>query len=82
MYVPVKIMSRQQVSGVLVPVSAILRDDENLPFVYVLQSDNSFARQRVTLGYRSGDRYALTGLNPGQQVVVDGAIFVQFMQQQ
>jgi cobalt-zinc-cadmium efflux system membrane fusion protein len=82
MYVPVKILSRQQVGGIMVPVSAILRDDENLPFVYVVQSDGSFARQRVTLGYRSGDRYALTGLRPGQQIVVDGAIFVQFMQQQ
>ena len=82
MYVPVKIMSRQQASGLLVPVSAILRDDENLPFVYVAQADGSFARQRVTLGTRSGDKYDLTGLKPGQQVVVDGAIFVQFMQQQ
>ena len=63
-------------------MSAILRDDENLPFVYVAQADGSFARQRVTLGARSGDNYPLTGLKPGQQVVVDGAIFVQFMQQQ
>jgi len=83
MYVQVKILSRQQVSGLLVPVSSILRDDENLPFVYVTQPDGSFARQHVTLGYRSGDRYEIPeGLRPGQQVVADGGIFVQFMQNQ
>lgn len=83
MYVQVKLFSRQQVSGVLVPVSSILRDEENLPFVYVTQPDGSFARQHVTLGYRSGDRYDIPeSLRPGQQVVADGGIFVQFMQQQ
>jgi cobalt-zinc-cadmium efflux system membrane fusion protein len=83
MYVQVKILSRQQVGGLLVPVSAILRDEENLPFVFVTQPDGSFARRHVTLGYRSGDRYDIPeGLRPGQKVVADGGIFVQFMQQQ
>ena len=44
MYVRVLIQARQESTGLLVPVSAILRDDENLPFVYVAQSDGSFAR--------------------------------------
>lgn len=83
MYVQVHIRDRQETNALLVPVSAILRDEENLPFVYVTQRDGSFARQRVTLGYRSGDRYDIpAGLKPGQQIVVDGAIFVQFMQNQ
>lgn len=83
MYVQVKILSAQTVKGILAPVSAILRDEENLPFVYIAQPDGSFARQRVTLGYRGGDRYDIPeGLRPGQQVVADGGIFVQFMQQQ
>ena len=83
MYVGVHIRSRQESQGLLAPVSAVLRDDENLPFVYVTQSDGSFARQRVTLGSRTGDQYVIAGgLNPGQQIVVDGAIFVQFMQNQ
>ncbi len=83
MYVQVKILSARAVKGVLVPVSAILRDEENLPFVYVTRPDGSFARQRVTLGYRSGDRFDIPeGLRPGQQIVADGGIFVQFMQQQ
>ena len=83
MYVQVRIQDRQQATGLLVPVSAILRDDQNLPFVYVEQPDGSFARQHVTLGSRSTDRYDISaGLSAGMKVVVDGAIFVQFMQNQ
>jgi cobalt-zinc-cadmium efflux system membrane fusion protein len=82
MYVHVQIQSRRQSNGLLVPVSAILRDDENLPFVYVVARDGSFARQHVTVGYRAGDKYDVTGLKPGQRIVVDGALFVQFVQNQ
>jgi cobalt-zinc-cadmium efflux system membrane fusion protein len=83
MYVRVQIHARQESSGLLVPVSAVLRDDENLPFVYVARPDGSFARQHVTLGYRAGDQYDIPdGLQAGDQIVVDGAIFVQFMQNQ
>ena len=82
MYVHVQIEAHQESSGTLVPVSAILRDDENLPFVYVAQSDGSFARQHVTLGDRIADRYEVSGLRPGSKVVSDGGIFVQFMQSQ
>lgn len=83
MYVRVRIQSRQPDSGLLVPVSAILRDEENLPFVYVAAADGSFARRRVTLGDRAGDRYPVSeGLTSGEQVVVDGGLFVQFMQNQ
>ena len=65
------------------PVSAVLRDDENLPFVYVAQPDGSFARRHVTLGYAHGDRYQITdGLRAGDRIVVDGGLFVQFMQNQ
>jgi cobalt-zinc-cadmium efflux system membrane fusion protein len=83
MYVSVKIESRQESTGLLVPVPAILRDDENLPFVYVAQSDGSFARRQVSLGYRTGDQYDITdGLQAGDRIVVEGAVFVQFMQNQ
>lgn len=83
MYVRVLIQPRQETSGLLVPVSAVLRDDVNLPFVYVAQTDGAFARQHVTLGYRSDEQYEITeGLKAGDQVVVDGGIFVQFIQNQ
>jgi membrane fusion protein, heavy metal efflux system len=83
MYVRVRIQSRQAGQGLLMPVSAMLRDDENLPFAYVVQHDGSFARRRVTLGPRNGDQYEVSdGLKPGDQIVVDGGLFVQFMQNQ
>ena len=83
MYVRVLIHARQPSNGFLVPVSAVLRDDVNLPFVYAVQPDGSFARQHVTLGYRSDDQYDIAeGLKAGDEIVVDGGIFVQFMQNQ
>jgi len=83
MYVRVRLQSRQASRGLLAPVSAILRDDENLPFVYVAQPSGGFARRRVTLGYRTGDQYEIpSGLQAGDRVVGDGGVFVQFMQSQ
>ena len=83
MYVQVRIEDRQETPGLLVPVSAILHDDENLPYVYVEQPDGSFARAHVNMGYRSGDRTnIISGVRPGNRVVTDGALFLQFMQQQ
>jgi cobalt-zinc-cadmium efflux system membrane fusion protein len=83
MYVHVRIQSHDASTGVLAPVSAILRDDENLPFVYVRQRDGGFARRHVTVGSRVGDSYEIpAGLHAGDRIVVDGAIFVQFMQDQ
>jgi membrane fusion protein, heavy metal efflux system len=83
MYVRVWVRSAQQSTGLLAPSSAILRDDENLPFVYVLEPDGSFARLHVTLGYRDGDRYDITsGLKAGERIVSNGALFLQFMQNQ
>lgn len=83
MYVRVRIQSRQAGEGLLIPASALLRDDENLPFVYLVQHDGSFARRHVTAAPRTGDDYLVSeGLQPGDRIVVDGAIFVQFMQNQ
>ncbi|HET6905459.1 MAG TPA: efflux RND transporter periplasmic adaptor subunit [Rhodanobacteraceae bacterium] len=83
MYVRVRIVSHEAVQGILVPVSAILRDDDNLPFVYVAESDGSFARRHVTLGIRSGDReQILSGLRAGERIVSDGGLFLRFMQSQ
>jgi membrane fusion protein, heavy metal efflux system len=83
MYVRVLIRSQHEDIGVLIPVAAVLRDDENLPFVYLEQSDGSFARRHVTLGYRDGDRYEIpSGLKSGEKLVVEGGIFVRFIQSQ
>ncbi len=83
MYVRVLIHSRREQTGVLAPVSAVLRDDENLPFVYLANTDGSYFRRRVTLGSRVGDRYEITdGLAAGNQIVIDGGLFLQFLQNQ
>lgn len=82
-YVRVSIHSHTASAGLMVPVGAILHDDENLPFVYRVQADGSYARAHVTLGYRAGDRYDIAaGLRAGQQIVADGGMFLQFMQSQ
>jgi len=66
-----------------VPVSAILHDDENLPFVYVALAGGSFARRHVTLGYRDSQNEEVTsGLASGDRIVSNGALFLQFMQSQ
>jgi cobalt-zinc-cadmium efflux system membrane fusion protein len=67
----------------LAPVSAVLRDDENLPFVYLANADATFSRRRMILGSRVGDRYEITnGLSSGDQVVTEGGLFLQFLQSQ
>jgi cobalt-zinc-cadmium efflux system membrane fusion protein len=83
MYVDVSIESGRVSTGLLVPVSAVLRDDQNLPFVYLALPDGSFGRRHVTLGYHDSQTYDLTsGLQSGDRIVADGAIFLQFMQSQ
>ncbi len=83
MYVRVLIHSNHESTGLLVPVSAILRNDENLPFVYIARPDGGFERRGVTLGSRVDDRQEITsGLKAEEQIVVEGALFVQFLQNQ
>jgi cobalt-zinc-cadmium efflux system membrane fusion protein len=83
MYVDVAIESGRVSMGLLVPVSAVLRDDQNLPFVYLALPDGTFARRHVTLGYRDRQNLNVTsGLQSGDRIVADGALFLQFMQSQ
>ncbi len=77
MYVRVVIHSKSESEGLLVPVSAVLRDEENLPFVFVAKSDGTFGRQTVQIGSRIGDHQEITsGLTAGQSVVVEGGLFL------
>ncbi len=93
MYVQVKIHSSHERRGLLIPVAAVLRDEQNLPFVFVEQATDggststgatpSFSRRTITLGSRIDDRYEVTdGLRPGERVITEGALFVQFAQNQ
>jgi cobalt-zinc-cadmium efflux system membrane fusion protein len=79
MLVNVTIRAAQGRNGLLIPVSAVMRDDQNLPFVYLAQPNNRYSRRQVTLGSRIGDQYEVTsGLAAGDHIVVDGALFLQF----
>jgi cobalt-zinc-cadmium efflux system membrane fusion protein len=83
MFVRVEIKSRDEHRGILVPLAAVLRDDQNLPYVYVVAADNGFARRRVDLGTRVNDQYEITsGLAAGDKVVANGALFLQFAESQ
>jgi cobalt-zinc-cadmium efflux system membrane fusion protein len=78
LYVRVALHSRTETAGVLVPVSALLRDDNNLPFVFVTKPDGTFERRRVDLGSRIGDRQEIrSGLSAGETIVVEGGLFLQ-----
>lgn len=82
LFVRVQIKSSTEHRGILVPLSSVLRDEQNLPFVFVA-ANNGFGRRRITLGTRVGDQYeAQSGLAPGDQVVTEGALFLQFAETQ
>jgi cobalt-zinc-cadmium efflux system membrane fusion protein len=83
MFVRTAIHTNVNRSGILIPASAVQRDDENLPFVFIQTADRSYSRRRVTLGAHVGDKYeVVSGLTPGDRVVTDGALFLQFAESQ
>jgi cobalt-zinc-cadmium efflux system membrane fusion protein len=83
MFVHVGIHANHEHTGLLVPTTSVLRDEENLPFVYVAAPNGSFDRRRVTLGSRVGDQYEISaGLAAGDKVVSEGALFLQFAESQ
>jgi cobalt-zinc-cadmium efflux system membrane fusion protein len=78
LYVRVQIHSQAPANGILVPVSAVLRDDENLPFVFVAKPGGTFERRRVELASRIGDQQEIrSGLAAGESIVVEGGLFLQ-----
>lgn len=83
MFVRVDIAARRPRDDLMVPISAVLRDADNRPFVYVANKNHHFVRRQVQLGYRNGqDVVVASGLQTGQKVVSDGGIFLRFMQTQ
>lgn len=62
-----------------VPDAAVLRDTENMPFVYVQSGGNQFARRLVKIGESLSGRTQITdGLKESERVVGDGSLFLQF----
>ena len=64
-------------SAIIVPVSAVLIKDGKRRVVYVEEPDGNFAARDVVLGRNRDGRVAvLKGLNPGDRVVVRGALLL------
>ncbi|HET7750193.1 MAG TPA: efflux RND transporter periplasmic adaptor subunit [Terriglobales bacterium] len=81
MYVTVTVAAGAIKNALAVPDSAVLRNEENEPFVYVAvnQANHQFARRTVKLGESNhGMSQILDGIKPGEQVVGDGSLFLQF----
>jgi cobalt-zinc-cadmium efflux system membrane fusion protein len=79
MYVIATVQAETIQNALTVPTSAVLRDAENQPFIYVLSQNNAFARRAVTLGVSAGDNTQLiSGVAPGDRVMGDGSLFLQF----
>jgi cobalt-zinc-cadmium efflux system membrane fusion protein len=65
--------------ALVVPESAVLRDSEDHPFVYVVAGKNQFARRLVDIGQSQDDKVQITsGLHAGDKVVGNGSLFLQF----
>ena len=83
MYVNVGIRARDNSTGLLIPVSAVLRDEDNQPFVFIQDSAGRYERRTVRLGSRIDERYDINqGLHAGDRVISQGGLFLQFAQSQ
>ncbi len=79
MYVVAMVRAGVVPNALTVPDAAILHDSENQPFVYVAGNNNQFARRPVVTGESEGGRTRIvSGVAPGERVVADGSLFLQF----
>jgi cobalt-zinc-cadmium efflux system membrane fusion protein len=79
MYVVATVDAGTIPNAIALPDAAVLRDSENQPFVYVEAAANQFGRRSVTLGDSLNGRTQITsGLMPGDRVVGNGSLFLQF----
>ena len=79
MYVTAMLQAGVIRDALTVPDAAVLRDTENMPFVYAQSGANQFARRLVKIGDSQDGRTQITdGLKEGERVVGDGSLFLQF----
>ena len=78
MYCTVTVTAGVLKDALEVPNAAVLRDDNNQPFVYALTGDNQFGRRDVVLGAMQGSQTLITkGVSPGDRIVGNGSLFLQ-----
>jgi membrane fusion protein, heavy metal efflux system len=79
MYVTATVVAGTIRNAITVPVASVLRNTENQPFVYVQTGPTDFSRRMVDIGEtQDGQTEILSGLSPGEKVVADGSLFLQF----
>ena len=79
MFVDAVIHTGSQGNTIVVPVSAVLRDDKNEPIVYVEVEPGKFAQRQVAIDGQQNGLIAITsGLHVGETVVSSGGLFLQF----
>ena len=78
-FIDAVIHTRTQKNVLAVPVSAVLHNEQNEPFVYVEMQPGKFAQRLVTVGAQQKDEQEiLSGLTKGENVVSEGSVFLQF----
>jgi cobalt-zinc-cadmium efflux system membrane fusion protein len=79
MYVTTTVNAGKISKAIALPDAAVLRDNENQPFVYAETSQNQFGRRGVTVGESvNGETEITSGLKPGDHVIGNGSLFLQF----
>lgn len=72
LFVRVNVVMGQDDQAVLAPQKAVLRDLKGLPYVYVVK-DGMAERRNITLSHAIGnDWYVTSGLNLGEEIVLNG----------
>ena len=79
MYVTAEVQAGVIPNALFVPNTSVLRNEQNLPYVYLQTGPTQFSRRDVTLGETQGGKtQILTGLSANDRVIGDGSLFVQF----
>lgn len=79
MYCTVTVTAGKVANAIAVPNASVLHDENNQPFIYVAVGANQFGRREVETGAsENGLTQILKGISPGDKVVGDGSLFLQF----
>ncbi len=79
MYCTVTVTAGVMKNATAVPNAAVMRDDNNQPYVYALVGDSQFARREVVPGEIQGNQTQIVkGISAGDKIVGNGSLFLQF----
>ena len=76
-FVEIYLLSKNMENSIVLPVEA-LTEEQGLYFIYIQKCEESYKKQEVKLGASNGKEVQiLSGVNPGDKVVVKGAYHVK-----